>query len=201
MQSTCTASSIKICKSWITNVLLFVCRALPNEWLGSRSNLIHNFIQQRSKIFQSYIFDKTKLPAFINKRTLSSYRSRCRCCNLKTMKFFSGWLYEEEESEGMFYPLVPVMQPLPVRQWNLFAANSKSWEWHENWQNKYAGARPKKDGVILRGQLVTFFHSLYLTTKNALPWSKINYGLELVIPWKQTILYHGTGHTLAATIP
>ena len=97
--------------------------------------------------------------------------------------------------------LVPVMQPLPVRQWNLFAANSKSWEWQENWQNKYAGARPKKDGVILLEQLVTFFHSLYLTTKNALPWSKINYGLELVIPWKQTILYHGTGHTKEATIP
>ena len=102
---------------------------------------------------------------------------------------------------GHVLSLVPVMQPLPVRQWNLFAANSKSWEWHENWQNKYAGARPKKDGVILRGQLVTFFHSLYLTTKNALPWSKINYGLELVIPWKQTILYHGTGHTMEATIP
>ena len=93
---------------------------------------------------------------------------------------------------GHVLSLVPVMQPLPVRQWNLFAANSKSWEWHENWQNKYAGARPKKDGVILLEQLVTFFHSLYLTTKNALPWSKINYGLELVIPWKQTILYHGT---------
>ena len=147
-------------------------------------------------------FWQNKTASIYLKRTvISSSRSRCQCCNLKTMKFFSGWLYEEEESEGMFYPLVPVMQPLPVRQWNLFAANSKSWEWHENWQNKYAGARPKKDGVILRGQLVTFFHSLYLTTKNALPWSKINYGLELVIPWKQTILYHGTGHTKEATIP
>ena len=56
-------------------------------------------------------------------------------------------------------------------------------EWHENWQNKYAGARPKKDGVILARQLVTFFHPLYLTTtKNALARSEINYGLELVIP-------------------
>ena len=56
-------------------------------------------------------------------------------------------------------------------------------EWHENWQNKYAGARPKKDGVILAQQLVTFFHPLYLTTtKNALAPSEINYGLELVIP-------------------
>ena len=172
---------------------------LPNEWLGSRSNLIQNFIQQRSKIFQSYIVDKTKLPAFIYKEKSSLHpEADASVATWKQWNSSQGDFTKRRKVGPCFIPC-PCHAPLPVRQWNLFAANSKTWEWHENWQNKYAGARPKKDGVILLGQLVTFFHSLYLTTKNALPWSKINYGLELVIPWKQTIplvipLY-GTGHT------
>ena len=50
-------------------------------------------------------FWQNKTASIYQQRTLSSSRSRCQCCNLKTMKFFSGWLYEEEESEGMFYLL------------------------------------------------------------------------------------------------
>ena len=34
------------------------------------------------------------------------------------------------------------------------------------------GARLKKDGVILRGQLVTFFHSLYLTAAQRMLWPR-----------------------------
>ena len=72
------------------------------------------------------------------------------------------------------------------RQWNLFALSVA--EWHENWQNKYAEGTTEERWGYLAPTISHLFPSFIShqqqqgSTKNALAWGTINYGLELVIP-------------------
>ena len=72
-------------------------------------------------------------------------------------------------------------------------------EWHENWQNKYAGARPKKDGVILARQLVTFFHPLYLTSSSRAAQRMLWPGAQSIMGWNWSYqLVHCLGSKMCA---
>ena len=86
--------------------LAFCLSGATKRVIRIKEQPIHNFIQQRSKIFQSYIFAKTKLPAFINKEKSSPHpEADASVATWKQWNSSQGDFYEEEESEAMFYPL------------------------------------------------------------------------------------------------